>query len=132
MITNTTSPTDPTILLPAQDGDAANQRKQGVKFVCVQLRLDFSSFANAGVTTNLCTLLEEYYIDLPQSTKSLNTGTNQAYNLTAWQGTANLKGMSCDKVKTEILNVTLQDGPVNLQLAAFGLTSARTDDIVLG
>ena len=66
MITNTTSPTDPTILLPAQDGNAANQRKQGVKFVRVQLHLDFSPLANAGVTTNPCTLLEEYYIELPQ------------------------------------------------------------------
>ena len=82
MITNTTSPSDPTILLPVQDGNAADQRKQGVKFVRVQLRLDFSSLANVGVTTNSCTLLEEYYIELPQLTKSMNTGTNQAYNLT--------------------------------------------------
>ena len=71
MITNTTSTTDLTILLPAQDqdGSAADQRKQGVKIVCMQLRLDFYPLANTGVTTHYCNLLEEYYIELPQSTK---------------------------------------------------------------
>ena len=39
--------------------------------------------------------------------------------------------MSCDKVKTDILDFTLQDRPVDLQPAAFGLASARTDGIVL-
>ena len=52
MITNTTSSTDPTIIVPAQDGNSADQRKQGIKFVCVKLRLDFSSLAKAGVTTH--------------------------------------------------------------------------------
>ena len=58
-------------------------------------------------------------------------GNNQAYYLTTWHGTANLKGMSCDEVKTDIIEITLQDGPIDLQPAAFGLTSARTDGIVL-
>ena len=131
-MTNTTNPTNPAILLPVQDGNANDCRKQGVKFVRVQLRLDFSSLANAGVTSHSCILLEEYYIELPQATKALNTGTNQAYNLTTWQGTANLKGMFCNDVKTSILEITLQDGPVDLQPAAFGLTSACTKGTVLG
>ena len=126
MITNTTDATHPVVLLPVQDGNINDSRKQGVKCVCVQLRLDFSSLAIASVTTHSCILLEEYYIELPQATKAMNMGTNQAYNLTTWQGTANLKGMSCKKVKTSILDITLQDGPVDLQPAAFGLTSAWT------
>ena len=40
--------------------------------------------------------------------------------------------MSCDEVKTDILGITLQDGPVDLQPAAFGLTSACTEGTVLG
>ena len=79
MITNTTNLTDPTRLLPVQDGNVNNCRKQGVKFFQVQLRLDFSSLANASVTTCSCILSEEYYIKLPQSTKAMNTGGNQAY-----------------------------------------------------
>jgi hypothetical protein len=39
--------------------------------------------------------------------------------------------MSCNKVKNDILKITLQDGLVDLQPAAFGLTSFRTDGIVL-
>ena len=113
------------------NGNVADFRKQNVKFVQVQLHLDFSTLDNAGVTTHLCTLLEEYYIELPQTTKAVTGGNNQAYNLTIWQGTANLKGMSCDKVRTGILEITLQDGPVDLQPAAFGLTSVHTDGIVL-
>jgi hypothetical protein len=132
MMTNTTSPTDPTILLPEQDGSASDQRKQGVKFFRVQLCLNFSSLANASVTTNLCILSEEYYIEFPQSTKSMNTGTNQAYNLTTWHGAANFNETSCDNVRNTILQITLQDGPVNLQPAAFGLTSAHTEGTVLG
>jgi len=58
MMTDTTALTDPTILLPVQDGNVADSRKQGVNFVRVQLRLDFSSLANASVTTNSCILSE--------------------------------------------------------------------------
>jgi hypothetical protein len=132
MMTNTTDQNDPAKLLPVQDGDINDCCKQGVKFVCVQLRLDFSSLANAGVTSHSCILLQDYYIELPQQTKALTTVRNQAYNLTTWQGGSNLKTMSCDDVKTYILYITLQDGPVYLQPAAFGLTSARTDGTVLG
>jgi hypothetical protein len=85
IITNTTAPANPTILLPVQDGNIADCRKQNVKFVRVQLRLDFSTLANAGVTTHLCTLLEEYYIELPLTTKAVTGGNNQAYNLTTIQ-----------------------------------------------
>jgi hypothetical protein len=132
MMTNTTDPTNPAVLLPVQDGNVNNCCKQGVKFVCMQLRLDFSSLADAGITSHSCILLEEYNIDLPQTTKALYTGTNQAYNLTAWQGHANLKVLSCEIVKTDILDITLQDRPVDLQPAAFGLTSACTKGTVLG
>ena len=40
--------------------------------------------------------------------------------------------MSSYDVETSILDITLQDGPVDLQPAAFGLTSACTDGTVLG
>jgi hypothetical protein len=56
------------MLLPVQDGPVNDCRKQGVKFVCVQLRLDFSSLAIASVATHSFILLEEYYIELPQMT----------------------------------------------------------------
>ena len=40
MMTNNTDPTNPALLLPVQDGNANKMRKQGDKFVCMQLCLD--------------------------------------------------------------------------------------------
>ncbi len=62
----------------------------------------------------------------------MNVGTGSSYNLTTWQGHENLKVLSREIVKTDILECTLQDGPVDLLPAAFGLTSARTKGTVLG
>ncbi len=98
----------------------------------MQLRLDFLSLAIASIATHCFILLEECYIELPQTTKAMNTGTSQSYNLTTWQGHENLKVLSCEVVQTDILDITLQDGPVDLQPAAFGLTSACTEGTVLG
>ena len=58
-------------------------------------------------------------------------GNNQAYNLTTWHGTVNLKGMPRNEFQSDILDITLQDGPADLQPSAFGMTSARTNGIVL-
>ena len=68
---------------------------------------------------------------MPQTTMAMTAGNNQAYSLTTWHGPANLKLMSCDTVKTKIIEFTLQDGPVDLQSAGFGLTAARTNGVTL-
>jgi hypothetical protein len=47
IIDNTTSPADPQVLLPVQDGNLANCHSQGVRFVCVQCVLDFGSLVTA-------------------------------------------------------------------------------------
>ena len=132
MMSDTTSKTEPARLLPVQDGNVADCRKQGVKFVRVQLRLDFGTLATWGIPSQSFVLLEEYYIELPQATKAMNVGTGSSYNLTTWQGHENLAILSREIVRTNILEVTLQDGPVDLLPAAFGLTSARTEGTVLG
>jgi hypothetical protein len=49
IVPDTTDAGDPAILLPVQDGVLANCRKKIVKFVRVQLMLDFSPLVN--VTT---------------------------------------------------------------------------------
>ena len=66
---------------------------------------------------------------MPQTTEVLMAGNNQAYNLTTWNGPANLNLMSCDTVKTTIIKITLQEGPVDLQPAGCGLPSARTNGV---
>ena len=112
IILDTTTQGNSTVLLPVQNGNVALCRKGNIKFVCVQLRLDFSRLSKTNVTTHSCVLQEEYYIDLPQTTQVMMAGNNQAYSLTTWNGPADLKLMSCDTVKTTIIKFTLQDGPV--------------------
>jgi hypothetical protein len=46
-INNTTVPGDSSILLPVQDGNIADCRSPGVKFVRVQLELDFANLTIA-------------------------------------------------------------------------------------
>jgi hypothetical protein len=56
---------------------------------------------------------------------------NVAYNLMTFHGAADLCTLSPANVKAQILNATLQDGPVELQPASFGLTNAHTNGTVL-
>ena len=46
-IDDTTTTGNPQVLLPVQDGDKAQSRKQDVRFVCVQCTLDFGSLVTA-------------------------------------------------------------------------------------
>jgi hypothetical protein len=78
---------------------------------------------NPGPTT----LRIEYFIELPQTTRQMTNGVGNAYNLTTFHGTSDLITLDAQGVQREITNFTLQDGPVELQAASFGATSARTD-----
>jgi hypothetical protein len=57
----------------------------------------------------------------------MTNGVGNAYNLTTFHGTSDLITLDAQGVQREITNFTLQDGPVELQAASFGATSARTD-----
>ena len=89
-ITNTTVARDLSTLLPFQDGPVMACRAAGIKFVRVQLELDFAdlTIATAAPTPNVI-LRGEYYIQLPQSSKDL-TNSNGTYRLLfdglAWRG----------------------------------------------
>ncbi len=65
------------MLLPVQDGNVADCRSPGVKFVRVQFELDFADLtiaAAANPAPNVV-LRGEYYIQLPQSSRDLVNGT---------------------------------------------------------
>ncbi len=89
--------------------------------------VDLVTVANPGPTT----LRTEYYIELPQTSKSMTNGSGTVYNLITFHGTADLRTLSKGEVQAEILDFTLQDGPVELQPASFGVTSTRTDSPAL-
>jgi hypothetical protein len=90
IITNTTSPANPQVLLPVQDGNLANCRSQGVRFLCVQCVLDFGSLVTATPYPISMTLQVAYYIELPQESRGMTNGAGTAYNLISFLGVNDL------------------------------------------
>ena len=114
--------------MPVQDGNIADCRAAGVKFVRVQLELDFADLTIAAATPAPNVVLRgEYYIQLPQSSQNLANGAGAAYTLTSWIGPADLRTMAAAEVQRDILGYTHQDGPYDLLAPSFNLTSCRTD-----
>jgi hypothetical protein len=58
-------------------------------------------------------------------------GKKTNYNLLTFHGASNLCTLSTYDFQTQILNVTLHDGPLDLQPAQFNLSTARTDSTKL-
>jgi hypothetical protein len=75
IVQDTMNAADPAILLPVQDGVLSNCCKKEVKFVCVQLTLDFSPLVNATPIAGPTILWAKYYIKLPQTSCQLVNGT---------------------------------------------------------
>ena len=118
-ISNTTVAGDLSTLLTFQDGAIGNCRAAGIKFVRMQLELNFADLmtAAAPVPAPNVILLGEYYIQLPQSSVDLLNGTGVGYRLTTWLGAADLRTLSPDKVKRDILGMTYQDGSTSPPVA---------------
>jgi hypothetical protein len=131
-INSTTVPGDSSVLLPVQNGNIADCRAPSVKFVRIQLELDFAdlTIATSNPAPNVV-LWGEYFIQLPQSSRDLVNGGNAAYTLTSWLGPADLRTMSTVAVQRDILGITHQDGPYNLLALSFNLTSCRTDSTAI-
>ena len=97
-----------------------------MKCVRIQLKLDYASLVNTN-PPGATVLRTEFYIELPQTSVQKTDESGTAYNLLTFYGPADLRMMSPAEVQAQILNVTFQDGPVNLQPSKFNLSSARTD-----
>ena len=124
---HTTVQGNPRVLLPVVNGDPALCRSPDVKFVRVQLVLDFRPLVTLdppGVTT----LRQSYYIELPQSTATIQDADGNDFNLTTFHGVADLSTLPSDEIKTEILDLTLQTGPITLGSPEFNLHEAVVDD----
>jgi hypothetical protein len=118
------------ILLPVIDGAIANCCWPDVKFVRVQISLDFCALVNVE-PPGLTTLQVEYYVELPQMSRAMVNGAGAGYNLVTFHGADDLCTLPLAQVQTSILDQTLQDGPYNLQPVNFNLTMARTDGMAL-
>ena len=130
VINTTSTAADASILLPVQDGATTACRTSGVKFVRVQLALDYADLNWIDPVPNT-TLCREYYIQLPQDTVDLVNAAGTAYRLTTFTGAADLPMLSIDEIKRDILVAAYQDAPYNLLKPSFNLTSCRTDSTVI-
>ena len=125
-LNNTTDPSDPTVLLPVQDGDPALCRSGGVKFVLVQLSLDFADLNTVRGAKNTV-LRGEYYIQLPQTQATITRNTGAVDRVSTYTGPGDLKRLSQDEVQSIILDFTHQEGPLDLLAPSFNASTCRTD-----
>ncbi len=117
------------ILLPVQSGAANTCRAPGVKFVRVQLALNYADLNRINPAPNTM-LRGEYYIQLPQDSIDLTNGAGNPYRLTTFTGAVDLHTLTVEAIKRDILNATHQDGPYDLLTPSFNLTSCRTESTV--
>jgi hypothetical protein len=87
--------------------------------------INYSTLISAN-HTGATILQAEYYKELPQTTKQMNDGNGSAYNLLTFNGPTNICTLNPAAVQAQlfVLDVTFQDGPVNLQPARFNFSSA--------
>jgi hypothetical protein len=104
---------DTSILLPVQNGTVNQCRAEGLKYVHIQLALDFADL-NMIRPAPTTILKGKYYIKLPQRTILLTNNNGVAYNLATSNGAADLQTLSPSEVQQDILNETYQDGLFNL------------------
>ncbi len=95
---------DASILLPVQDGAANTCRAPGIKFVRVQLALKYADLNLIDPAPNT-TLRGEYYIQLPQNSIDLINGAGNPYRLTTFTGAEDLRTLTVEAIKPDILRV---------------------------
>jgi hypothetical protein len=126
IIQDRTDATNPVMLLPVVNRLLNACRKANVKFVRVQLTVNFATLVNVN-PPGPTTMQSKYYIELPQMSVQMTNGQNTAYNLLTFHGASHLHILLTANFQTQILDITFQDGPVNLQPACFNLSTARTN-----
>jgi hypothetical protein len=129
-VNDRTTAANSAVLLPVTNGMINSCCKQNIRFVWVQMNLNFASLVtlgNPGVTV----LRVEFYIELPQGSRDMINGVNGAYCLTTFLGPDDIRLMSREEFSCDILGVTLQDGPINLLCPDFNLTSTKMDSTTI-
>jgi hypothetical protein len=114
-ITDTTTIADASDLLPMVNGILANCRKPDVRFVRVQITLDYAALFALG-HTGPTSIKSMYCIELPITSAPMVNGAG---------GPAHLRTMTAADVLTQIVDPCLQMGPVTLENAGFNLAAAN-------
>jgi hypothetical protein len=115
-INNTTIACNPAILLPLVNSPMADCCQKDVRYVCVQLSLNFAGLlGQQQVGASIIKLM--YYIKLPQTLVNMTNGGGAAYVLTSYHGPADITSMTAEQVLVDIINPCLQRGPISLSRA---------------
>ena len=123
---NACTAADPKILLPCAAGIIANCRPPDVRFVRLQLELDFAPVC-PGATGNTI-LRAMYYLELPQTSVDLANGAGVIRSLVTFHGTADIRTLSVLGIRNEIIEQGPYDGPIDLSAAPDFATEATVDD----
>jgi hypothetical protein len=104
-VNDTTMVTNPAILLPLQDGPVNDCRK-AIKFVQVQLNLNYAVLANVN-PPGPTVLRATYYIKLPLTLHALVNGNGVQYSITTFIGPSDLQTLSPQEAQAQILDLTI-------------------------
>jgi len=105
-IIDTTMIADASVLLPVVDGALANCRKPEVRFVHIQITLDYAALFAAD-HTGPTSIKSMYYIELPSTSAPMINGHGIAYNLSTYHGPADLRTMTVADVLAQIVDPCL-------------------------
>lgn len=131
VIVDATIAGDPTILKPVQDGNIPNCRPADVRYVRLQLQLDFVDLATGAGPNDNTVLRCQYYLELPQTMVVVNDGHGHPRNLVTFHGADNLRDLSIQEIQDDILAHVPQDSPIGLAEAPFNVTNAVVDETVM-
>ena len=118
------SAVDPSILLPVTNGPLPTCRQPDVRYVRVSCTVDFARLISVPGPT---VLRVGFYVKLPQTTRVMVNGVGANYNLTSWLGADDLRSLTREEVRSQILEPCLRDGPITLGVADFNLAKANMD-----
>ena len=119
IMNNTTVAGNTSVLLPIQNGPVAQCRQQDVKFVRVQVSVDYT-YTLQGVSP----IRLDFYVELPQTSTPMTNGAGGAYTLVTYAGPEDLRTLDTAQSASTILDVTYQTRPGQIQAPVFGATAA--------
>ena len=129
VINNACTAANSKVLLPCVAGNLANCRPPDVRFVSLQLELDFAPVSPDADDGTISKAM--YYLELPQMNVDLENGVAVVRSLVNFHGTADLRTLSGSNLWTETLKRGPYNSPINLSIAHNFPTGATIDGEVI-
>ena len=133
ILNSATTAADPSILKPVLDGAVNACRPADVRFVRLQAMIDLTDLITDPNQTNK-TLRSTYYMELPQTTVAVNNAAVPpvARNLTTFHGADDLRTLTVEQVRQDILGKVHHPLPISLMESSWNTTDAEIDTTNIG